>query len=83
MPSLPSKLEMYLILAEKLLKKNFVLKVFQFCTIDMKTRVCLIYFFHDCLWKQFLLLTRPSSFRLNFLDSLGNYEAFHTVSIQN
>ena len=47
----------------------------------MKTRVCLIYLVHNCLWKQFFACNLPQSLS-NFLDNFGNYGAFHTVSLK-
>ena len=50
----------------------------------MKTRVCPLYIFHDCLWKQVFASDSPQSpSNLIFLDNFGNYEAFHSFNLKS
>ena len=37
----------------------------------MKTRVSVKYFVNDCLWIQFLLLSRPRPLKLGLIDNIG------------
>ena len=48
----------------------------------MKAKVCLIYFFHDCLWKRFFDSNSPQSPSNLIFDNFSNYEAFHSFNLK-